>query len=201
MEKELILIRHGETDWNLKQRFQGQRDIPLNSSGLEQAAKVGHYLADREIDTIYSSDLIRAYDTALKISNYQQGLEIKTRPGLREMNFGEWEGLTYQEIRKNYPEIIKKWYQDPISAKPPCGESITDFQGRVVDEFNKIIKESNEKNIIVVAHGGTIRIYLASILEMPIRFNWRFEINHCSINIIKFYGDEFILKELNRKTY
>jgi len=197
MEKKLILIRHGQTDWNLAGKFQGQQDIPLNDEGNRQALEVAKYLADEEIAEIYSSDLQRAYKTALKIAEYQQMIKIKTLPDLREINFGQWEGLTYRKIEREYPERLKKWYQTPVKTTPPGGESIIEFQKRVVEQLTELCQQSEGKKIVVVAHGGTIRVFLAYILKMPLNLYWKLEVDHCRITIVKHYSGEFTLKVFN----
>ncbi len=197
LKTRIILIRHGQTDWNLAGKFQGQQDIPLNEEGTKQAAAVARYLAEEKIDIIYSSDLQRALTTARKIAGYQQNIRIKTLPGLREINFGQWEGLTYQDIQQNYPDRFKKWYENPGDTAPPGGEGIIDFQKRVVDQLKDISRQSEGKNIVVVAHGGTIKIFLTHILKMPVNLYWKLEIDHCRITIVKYYHGEFTLKVFN----
>lgn len=196
METELILVRHGETEWNKSLRFQGQQDIGLNEVGLEQADKVSNFLARWEIDLVYSSDLKRAYSTAIKIAE-PHGFEVKKSPGLREMNFGSWEGLSYKDIRARYPDIVEKWFDDPTSTHPPGGEWVKEFQKRIVKTVEGILAESKGKRIVIVTHGGPIRVYLANLLGMPVRLYWRLEVDNCSVSIVKFYENNPVLKLLN----
>ncbi len=196
MEKELILVRHGETCWNKDLKFQGNRDISLNETGFEQANRVSDYLASEDIDSIYSSDLKRALNTAERIAD-PHDLEVKADRELREMNFGEWEGLTYQEIEKEYPDIIAEWFRDPTAISPPGGEKLPDFQNRVVDAFEEILNGFSGSKILVVSHGGAIRVYLASLLKMPLKLHWRLELNNTGICVVKFYDKKPILSLFN----
>lgn len=196
METELIIIRHGETDWNKGLRFQGQQDISLNQSGREQASSVRDVLVDRKIDSIYSSDLKRARETAEIIAEPHH-LEVKQLKGLREMNFGSWEGLSYQEIEARDPDILKKWFKDPTSTHPPDGERVIEFQARIAETFKSILRECQGKRVVIVSHGGSIRIYLTYLLKMPVKLYWRFEVKNCGLNIVKIYQDNPVLTLLN----
>lgn len=197
MDTKLFLIRHGQTDWNSSRKLQGHRDLPLNDIGTKQALKVAASLAGKVVDVIYSSDLQRAYTTALKIADYHQAVEIKTLPGLREIDFGRWEGLTYKDIEEQFPGQYIQWCKNPVQVTPPNGESVIDFQNRVVSQFKEINNSSNGKNVVIVTHGGTIRMFLTYILKMPVNLYWKLEVDHCNISIIQCYGNEYVLKTFN----
>lgn len=197
MGKKLFLIRHGQTDWNLTHRYQGQGDIPLNKTGISQAVRVASKLAEENIDGIFSSDLQRATVTAEKIAQYHQDIELKTMPALRELDFGQWEGLKYQEIEKECPVHLKKWSETPGEITPPGGESLLELQSRVISQVEEICQENQGNNLVLVTHGGVIRTLLTYILHMPLDYYWKIEVVHCAISIIKYYDGEFILSSLN----
>ncbi|MTI61592.1 MAG: alpha-ribazole phosphatase [Firmicutes bacterium] len=197
MEKKLFLIRHGQTDWNLAHRYQGQGDISLNKTGISQAVRVASYLTAEEIDGIFSSDLQRAVVTAEKIAQYHQDIELKTLPALREMDFGQWEGLKYQEIEREYPVHLKKWSENPGEITPPGGESLLELQTRVISQVEEICQENQGNNLVLVTHGGVIRALLTYILHMSVDYYWKIEVVHCAITIVKYYDGEFILSSLN----
>lgn len=196
VKTELILVRHGETEWNHSLKFQGQMDISLNERGFKQAKKAADYLSQEKIDVVYSSDLKRAYNTAELIASYHKK-KVKIEKGLREINFGEWEGLSYKEIEKEYPILINKWYNDPTSVSPPGGEGLEDFQERIVNSINNILSRHNGERVIMVSHGGSIRVYLVSILSMPLKKYWSLEVYNTGLSIIKFYNDCAILSLFN----
>ena len=118
MTTRLVLVRHGETSWNSEGRFQGRADIPLSEVGQRQAVALAAALAREEMHAIYSSDLRRAWDTALAIAE-RHSVPVCREPGLREMDFGSWEGLTYDQIRGIWPNVLAAWQADPLRVAPP----------------------------------------------------------------------------------
>ncbi len=128
----IIAIRHGETAWNVTTRIQGQLDIGLNAKGRWQADRVAEALADEPIDAIYSSDLLRAWDTALSIATATPtGLNVQTVEGLRERGFGVFEGKTFQEIEAQWPDHALRWRQREPDFEPEGGESLLRFRERI----------------------------------------------------------------------
>ncbi len=197
MKTEIILVRHGETKWNDMHRYQGIKDIELNDRGYEQAQKVKKYLVNKEIDYIYASDLKRARNTA-EIIGEAHNLEINTLQGLREINFGEWEGMNFKEIDKEYPRLFAQWKDNPASVSPPGGEMVEELQTRVVNSIEKILsQQKQDSKIIVVSHGGAIRVMLAYYLKIPLQFFWRIEIDNVSVSKVVFFDGTPIIKSIN----
>ena len=196
MLTRLYLLRHGETDWNQKSIFQGQTDIDLNKRGREQAKKAAEITQKLEFDQIYSSDLKRAKNTALMISR-EKNSEIKESKQLREMNFGDWEGLSFAEIKKQYSDLASAWQQDPVHNYPPGGEKLSDFKFRIEAFFQKIIERYQGNKILVVTHGGVIKLYLTAVLSIKLENFWQFQIDNCSLTELKIYDQEIILSKLN----
>lgn len=150
METIMYLVRHGETDWNLGRRIQGHSDTSLNDLGLRQAEQVAGRFRGEKIGAVYSSDLSRARETAAKIAK-QAGVEVFTRAALRERCYGDWEGLTYEEIRARFAE------QDEAS----CGiETFEDMQHRAVTVLTELAANHPNEVIVVVSHGGFINCFL-----------------------------------------
>lgn len=198
METELILLRHGETAWNKELKFQGQIDIPLNKKGIEQAQKASKYLENKEVDVIYASDLKRAIKTA-KIIAISKNLEVKELKALREMSFGKWEGFTYQEIEKEQKDLLASWVEDPVTNRPTNGETLKEFKIRIEASFQQIIRDNLGKKILVVSHGGVIRVYLSILLKMPLKDNWKLNVDNTAISIVKYYEQDPVLTLLNSK--
>ncbi|MGM0499214.1 alpha-ribazole phosphatase [Halanaerobium congolense] len=196
MLTKLYLLRHGETDWNQKSIFQGQTDIDLNKNGKNDAQKAAEILQDIKLDQIYSSDLKRAKNTALMISQ-AKNLKIKENKQLREICFGDWEGLSFSEIKKQYPKQLASWQQDPLNYSPPAGEKLLDFKKRIVNFFTKMINKNKGDKILVVAHGGVIKVYLTAILSIDPQNFWQFQIDNGSLTELKFYDEDIILSKLN----
>lgn len=196
MLTRLYLLRHGETDWNQKSIYQGQTDIDLNKNGREQARKAAETFKEIEVDQIYSSDLKRAKNTALMIAR-EKNLKVSENKKIRELSFGDWEGLSFVEIKNKYPDLAASWQQDPIHNFPPGGEKLLDFKFRIENFFNKIINRHQGDKILVVTHGGVIKVYLAAVLSIKTEKFWQFQIDNCSLTEFKIYDQDIILSKLN----
>ncbi|MFC1879109.1 alpha-ribazole phosphatase [Chloroflexota bacterium] len=192
----LVIARHGLTAWNLTHRFQGQTDIPLNKRGINQAEALGERLANENIAHIYSSDLLRAYRTAQAVAQFQ-GCPLEKDARLRELNFGEWEGLTYQQIQEDQPQALKEWLEIPTEFSPPGGESLGQLAGRVQDFIDTIQQNHSQQRILLVAHGGAIQVLLCLALGLPAASYWQFSISQASLSELRFYPQGAIIKRLN----
>lgn len=153
----LILIRHGETKWNVEGRWQGQADTPLNERGREQACQLARELSGVDIQAIYSSDLQRAMETAQPLA-LAAGLQIHTDVRLREINQGEWQGLRLNEIQARYAELYQRREQDPLDIAPPGGESILQMQQRAFKVLDEILQQHAGETVAIVCHGLTIAV-------------------------------------------
>jgi alpha-ribazole phosphatase len=193
---ELILIRHGQTQWNIKGRYQGHTDIELSEIGIEQAIRLKEKLKNKKIDYFYSSDLTRAYVTAKIVAeNHNKPLVICEE--LKEMGFGVWEGLTYQEIMVNHQELANKWYKNPLSAAIPDAESFYAIEKRVMAKIQALLKEHKEKTIAVFTHGGIIRIIILALMKWDYDSFWNISQDNTAINILNIYDNRVVLKVLN----
>lgn len=196
METDIFFIRHGETEWNKKLIYQGQTDIDLNETGYKQARLLSERLTEREIDRFYTSDLKRASNTASIIAEPHNKKLIKEE-NLREISFGDWEGMNFTEIQEKEAEKYNEWRKDPISVSPPNGENFLDFQKRVISIINKIKDLHTGERIAIVAHGGTIRVYLAHILGMELKGNRKLSVHNTSISHLTIYDNRPVLKLMN----
>ncbi|MCY4114464.1 MAG: histidine phosphatase family protein [Chloroflexi bacterium] len=184
------LVRHGETDWNLTERIQGQVDVPLNSTGIRQVSHLARRLEDVRIDAIYSSDLARTHETARLIAAGRD-TAIVTDPALREFSFGEWEGLTSEEIEALQPGAMA----ERISAgneefSAPGGENTW----QVLDRVRQFCARAAERHdpsddVLIVAHGGSIRALAVALLDLAATEFWRFRIHCASLAIIRNHSD------------
>ena len=150
----LLLARHGETDWNSERRWQGHADQPLNARGREQARALAAELAERSIDAVYSSDLLRARETA-EIVAEQLGLEVRVDPALREVDVGSWSGLVHTEIEASDPDGFRRWQDGGKGWEH--GESYEEMGARVVAAVVSIAAAHPDETVLVVSHGGSIR--------------------------------------------
>lgn len=156
----IYLVRHGATEWNLTGRAQGQADIELNATGREQARRLVAELSDAQVTAIYSSDLKRALDTAAPIAA-ALGLEVEVDPAFREIDQGDWEGRTPDEIEVRWPDL---WGPARHYSQRPGGESPDEVRGRALEGLVRIARRHPGENVIVVSHGGTIRWLSAAAL-------------------------------------
>jgi broad specificity phosphatase PhoE len=155
----LVLIRHGQTDWNVEGRWQGQADPPLNERGREQAQRVAEYHSQFGFAALYSSDLRRAMETA-QIIGAKIGLEVIPEPRLREINLGRWQGMLTDDIQAQYPEEFQRWHREPLSVQPPDGEIVHALAARVLEAINEMIARYPKRRVGVVAHELPIAIVL-----------------------------------------
>ncbi|MGH2805634.1 MAG: histidine phosphatase family protein [Actinomycetota bacterium] len=156
----IFLVRHGATDWNIYKRAQGHADIDLNAEGHRQASTAAQELGHLEIDAVYASDLKRAVDTATPIAA-AHGLEVKLDKRLREIDQGEWEGLTVEEISAKWPDL---WGPARHYSARPGGESPQQVRDRSLEALSDIVAAHADDHVVIVSHGGTIRWISAEAL-------------------------------------
>lgn len=192
----LLLVRHGQTAWSAERRYQGSSDVPLNSTGLRQAATLGKYFAGHKIDAIYSSNLQRALQTAAAISQ-ATGVAVVPDPRFRETSFGLWEGKTYSELQEQWAQHLTAWRLDPITNTPPGGESLEQLLARAGDGIREIEQKHHDETIMIVAHGGVLRAVICYALNLPSATFWRIELGSASISELHLYGDTTTISLLN----
>lgn len=193
---KLYLIRHGQTDWNVAGKIQGRQDIPLNKTGLEQAELLAEGMKRRPVSKIFSSTLERAVQTASAIGR-QQNAEIYLIQELAEVDFGQWEGMTWNEIQRSYPKEYERWCRNPVEVAPPGGENQTDILKRCISAVKAILAESRE-DVAIVSHGAT----LAHIIAFLLRDNMEADeiiVENASITTINYspLTQDFMLLEMD----
>ncbi|MXX93644.1 MAG: histidine phosphatase family protein [Chloroflexi bacterium] len=186
--RNIILVRHGETQGNIGDRLQGQFDAPLTDKGVRQAQALSRRLANTDFNAVYASDLQRAVHTAQSILNNRSNIEIQLRPELRELHYGTYENTSWSVVQNEDPTFFKRfieWETRP-SAKYPGGESVTDLWQRVGNFANELLtNHSEEATILIVAHGGSLQALLAQFLALRITDQWHFHFDNTSVSIIK----------------
>lgn len=196
----IYLVRHGETEWNARGKYLGLTDLPLTLTGQFQARALSKFLADKEVEAAYSSELQRTRET-LEIAT--AGIKIKKTAlkDLNEIDFGRWEGMTYEEIESEYGDLISNWLNDITRFDIPGGERWNDFKSRVTQAFNGIIEENPGREVLVVAHGGVIKAFIGSTMGMdPISF-WRLRQDKGALNILEFHGGQATITLMNDTCY
>jgi broad specificity phosphatase PhoE len=156
----LILVRHGETDWNRDGRWQGHADAPLNERGREQARRLAAELAGEDVAAVYSSDLSRARETADIIAE-RLGRDVSVDPRLREVHVGSWSGLTMPEIEERFPAEFARWRSGDAGHSFADGETYAAMGERVVAAVEEIAAQHPGEQVVIVLHGGPVRSVLA----------------------------------------
>ena len=188
----ITAIRHGETAWNVDNRIQGQLDVGLNEKGRWQAERVGEALAGEDIDVIYSSDLWRAYDTALSVAK-PHSMGLQTDEGLRERGFGKFEGKTYAEIEATLPEQALLWRTRVPDFAPEGGESLLLFRERVTQCVSQLAANNLGKHIVVVSHGGVMDILYRAATSLDLQAPRTWALGNAAINRLLWNGENFSL--------
>ncbi|HEY4389289.1 MAG TPA: histidine phosphatase family protein, partial [Ktedonobacteraceae bacterium] len=180
----LWLVRHGATIWNAEGRFCGASDIPLSPQGEQQARWLSQQLQPTKIAAIYSSDLLRARQTAEQIA---QQLPVQSTALWRELAFGRWEGLTYAEITA-LPENDLRFFSDALQFAPPGGESLMALNQRVQQAFTLLVAATHAHkspcDVILVSHGGPLRVLLCQLLHVPLTYQWQFQLAPGSLSAL-----------------
>lgn len=189
----IIAVRHGETDWNVQTRLQGQLDIGLNDKGRWQAARVAQALSEETLDAVYSSDLSRAHATAQAIAQAQATLPVQLHIGLRERGFGKFEGHTYASIQEQWPEEARLWrIRDPDFA-PAGGESPLVVMARVAQTVDEIAWRHLGQQIVLVAHGGVMDMLYRLATQQTVSAPRTWELGNTAINRLLWTPDALTL--------
>ncbi|MDH7481591.1 MAG: alpha-ribazole phosphatase [Armatimonadota bacterium] len=193
----IILVRHGETIYNLERRYQGHTDAELTELGKKQALRTAERLSREDITAIYSSDLIRASETARIIAKYHN-LPVQTDMRLRECAFGDWEGLTVDEIKERYPELYANYQRDSVQHRAPNGERLESLLERVSSVVNRIVKKHLNETVVLVGHGGTIHAFICYALDAPLYAFRKIRLDNCGITIFsRLPNGKWFLEVLN----
>lgn len=189
--RKILLLRHGQTDWNAQMRFQGRMDIPLNELGMQQAAIAAERIAEWAPEEIYVSPLKRAVTTAAIAAGCRRS-DLHVMEDLREIGFGDWEGQSISSLRKS-GEDYSHWAAHPFSVKIPNAESPDEIRSRV-RRVLAALRKARGQRILVVSHGGTLRAFLAEALNLSLEAVWKnFRMNNCALTGLEDTGEKFVL--------
>jgi alpha-ribazole phosphatase len=179
----LILVRHAESE--MQGRYLGRLDPPLSARGRAQAAALARRMADQSLAAVYSSSLKRALTTAQMIAA-SHGLEVSAIADLAELDFGDWDGLTYQEIAEIAPHRFNRWLADPAEVCPPNGETLLEMSQRVMEAVNGIIAAHPGETVVVVTHGGPARVIVCHALGILLSEQWRIRQDLAAVSWLDF---------------
>lgn len=193
---DLYLIRHGEIERAAEARLIGRTDLPLSTRGLDQARRLAEALVDVRLSAVYSSDLQRARATAEIIAT-RNGLAVTENASWREIDMGQWEGLTMKRIHDESPELVAQLFADPSSFQYPDGESFATFMTRIQDALKDLLSKHSNDRVALVTHGAVCRVIVGNVLGMP-PSNWlRLAQDYGCLNVIEWYDENPLLRLLN----
>ena len=197
---KLLLVRHGESEFNHAGRFAGFSDVDLTDTGRWQVERLRERIAEEKIDAVYSSDLKRAVRTA-EIAMEGRGIPITTCAEVREINYGEVDGLPFSEIKARYPDLAKQLSTSELELAFPGGETFADFVQRVSTFEERLAKHGQAETVLLVAHGGPLRALLCSMLRISQRSWWQLSIDNASLSIVETHSRGTVLRLLNETYY
>ena len=190
---KVYLLRHGETEGNVKKQYSGVTDTPLTQNGKKQAVDAHLRFEHISFDVVLSSPLSRALDTARVFADNP----IVVHEGLKEMNFGIFEGMTYEEISEKYPTEVAQWKETTRDYVFPEGESLRAFYHKIVKVYQEVLETHQVENLLIVAHSGVIRSILAHEISESFDHYWRYSIDNCKVAVIEYTEHYHYLKALN----
>ena len=197
MTSQILLVRHGQTEWNRVERFRGRYDIPLNNTGLEQAAKTASAILARwKTSAIYASPLSRAMQTAQAIAEACH-LVVQPEEDLLDIDYGSWQGLSPEEARQQWAEEVDNWYHHPQKAVIPGGESLHQVSERAFAAMLEKCRLHPDQQIVLVSHTVVNRLILLRVLGMGRERFWHLRQEPCAINEIEMREGDFILVRMN----
>jgi len=192
---ELILVRHGETVWNVEKVYRGRTDVNLNEVGIKQAELLGKYLGNWELDAIYSSPLRRALDTANIIARYQK-VGVQIAEGLIDFDYGTWQSLSEQEVKRLYPALLKEWHNNPHKVKMPGGERLEDVRRRVIEVVDDVLSKYRG-SVVLVSHRVVNKVLICALLGLDNSHFWNIKQDVAGITIFDYVDGRFVLTRHN----
>ena len=200
MTTSIILVRHGQTAWNAAEVFRGRIDIELDETGLKQAELLAEYLGQRELEAVYSSPLKRAVQTAEAIARHH-GLVVEIAPGLNDMDFGEWQGLSLQEVKTRFNELFAAWVSDPHQVRMSSGESLDEVRQRALSVVNQVVDKHEGKVVVLVSHRVVNKVLICALLGLDNSHFWDVRLDTCGMTTFEFADGRFVLAEHNNTSF
>lgn len=193
---KIILVRHGETDWNQNEIFRGTIDVPLNARGLAQAEATGEALRGFPVKAVYASPLQRAYATGEKIAAVHN-LMVQKEEGFLDLNFGAWQGLSRQEVQTAFPELYQQWQENPHLVSFPTGESLEVVRQRALAALKKLVKIHGGETFVIATHRVVCKVLICNLLGLSNKDFWRVRQDTCAVNIFEVTSRGYVVRLLN----
>lgn len=193
----VILVRHGQTDWNRDRIFRGWADVPLNETGREEARKIGAALEGVEIVAAYSSPLSRATETARLILSAHPSVQVKVHSGLTDIHYGAWQGFLLSEVKRRYAYLYRRWCEEPHRVQMPGGENLDQVRARAVRALDGICAAHPDRTVLIVAHRVVNKVLLCAVLGLDDRHFWAIKQDNGALNLFDYGDGEFAMHLLN----
>ena len=193
----LILVRHGQVEWNRVERFRGRADLELNETGLWQAQALAKRIReDFVVDAIYSSPLRRARQTAEAIAR-ETNLPIRVLDGLNDLDYGDWTGLTPEEVAVRYPQLYDLWLTKPEQLPIPGGETFDDVRRRALAAVEEVVSRHEGQTVVLASHKAVCKILVCSLMGLSNGSFWRIEQDNAALNLIRYETGRYVIELLN----
>jgi broad specificity phosphatase PhoE len=196
---ELILARHGETEWNVEEVFRGQIDVELNQNGIKQAELLAEYLSELKIEAVYSSPLKRALKTAEAVARRHR-LRVEANPGLNDCDFGQWQGLSLREVKDKYKKLYEQWAESPQLVKIPGGESLDEVRERALKVVNGVIAKHSGA-VVLVAHRVVNKVLICALLGLDNSHFWNIRQDVGGTTFFSYQDGRLVLTRHNDTSY
>lgn len=197
---KLILVRHAITEDNKECKLSGHIDSILSEEGKKQIKDLNKFLQLEKIDKIYTTTSSRTKYTVEEIAQ-ERNIEIIEKDTLKEISFGDFEGLDFNEIKDRYPDEFQKMIDEGYNYRYPNGESLVDSYNRVVKEIKDIVNNNDNKNILICSHGGTIRNILTYLISNSYNYHWNFRIDNCSVTTLEIDDGFAVINNMNNTSF
>jgi broad specificity phosphatase PhoE len=197
---EIILVRHGETQWNAAEVFRGRADIALNENGFAQAKLLGEYLKHEDIGAVYSGPLQRAVKTAEALAA-PHNLPVNITGSLNDIDCGKWEGLPLTEVKEKYEEDYQDWLDTPEQVRIPGGETLDEVTNRAMPFIWEAIKKTEKGKIVLVSHRAVHKVLVTALLDMDNSAFWSFKLDTAGLTRFTFDGRRFIMTAFNDTSF
>ena len=196
---KIMLIRHGDTDWNVEEIFRGRADVELNETGIKEAQLLSKYLKEAPIGAVYSSPLKRALKTA-EIIVGPHNIDVTPSQELIDFDYGEWQGLSHDAIKDKYKTLYEEWLKEPHLVKIPKGESLDDVSKRTVSLVDRVTA-NHEGTVALVSHRVIHKVIICALLGLDNSHFWNIKLDTCGITTFIYQDKRFILEKHNDTSF
>lgn len=192
----VILIRHGQTPWNKDKIFRGIKDVPLDETGIREAELLGDWLRDEKIDVAYSSPLVRSMETCRNAVRHH-GLEVVPLKGLTDLNYGDWGGVSLEDVKVRWAELYETWKKEPHKVTFPGGESLGDLRAKAMAALDWVAAAHPGKSAILCGHRVVNKVIILGVLGLPSSEFWRIGQDTTAYNVFTWDGERWIINLMN----